>query len=55
VGYDDSNALLLDIIPRDLLTRIGCGIRRGSVRSQLRILHDSGEMSVIDINEQAVS
>ena len=55
MGYDDSNALLLDIIPRDLLTRIVCGIRRGSVRSQLRILHDSGEMSVIGINEQAVS
>ena len=55
MGYDDSSALLLDIILRDSLTRIGGGIRRGSVRSQLRILHDSGEMSVIDINEQAVS
>ena len=52
--YDDSSALLLYIILRDSLIDVESGIRRGSVRSQLRILHDSGEMSVIDINEQAV-
>ena len=51
MGCDFPSVLLLDIVRRDLLNRMGSGIRRDSVRSRLHVLRDSREMSVIDINK----
>ena len=51
MGCDASSVLLLDIVQSDPLNRMGSSIRRDSVRSRLRVLHESRKMSVIDINK----
>ena len=51
MGCDVPSVLLLDIVHRDSLNRMGSGIQRDSVRSRLHVLRESRKMSVIDINK----
>ena len=50
MGCDVPSVLLLDIVQRDSLNRMGSGIRGDSVRNRLHVLRESRKMSVIVIN-----
>ena len=51
MGCDVPGVLLLDIVRRDSLNRMGSGIRGDSVRNRLHDLRESRKMSVIVINK----
>ena len=51
MGCDVPGVLMLDIVQRDSLNRMGSGIRGDSVRNRLHVLRESRKMSVIVINK----